>query len=244
MTDRLQGARFRRSPAGAAALTLVGLGLGAWGVVNSPIFGVDRIRVEGVRQLAADDVRGLTGIEPGENLLRLSLDRIRAAVERSPWVAAAYPSRSLPTTLVIRILERRAAGWLEDPSGPAVVAVDGTVVDRAKAPPRHLPSLGSISLPLEPGERLPEPPITLRVASSLGDELLESVASVAVMDGEVLLELRAGGEVRYGEPVLLEDKNRALAEMLAWAQRHGVGVDYVDVRIPGAPALHPSRPLA
>lgn len=242
MTERIETAGFRRSPAGAAALTLVGLGLGVWGIVNSPIFGVDRIRVEGAHELTADEVRSLAGVEPGQNLLRLSLDGVVDGVERNAWVAQARAERSLPTTLVIRVRERRAAGWLDDPSGAAVIAEDGVVVERVPGTPRHLPSLGALSQPLAPGERLAETPVTLRVASSLGRDLLGAVASVAVVDGELVLELRAGGEVRYGDPVRLEAKNRALAKMLAWAEEREVGVEYIDVRIPGAPALRPSRP--
>jgi cell division protein FtsQ len=239
VSERLQTAVFRRNPVGAAALTVVGLGLGVWAVVNSPVFDIDRIRVEGTRVLTADEVRELAAVEPGTNLLRLSVDDVTAALERSPWVRDAAADRSLPTTLVLRVEERRAVGWVRDPSGPVVVAGDGTVVDRAGASPTDLPGLGSVEEPLAPGEQLGGV-ATLRVAASMGDGLLTTVASVAEVDGELVLGLRAGGEVRYGEADHLEEKNRALAEMLAWASERGVGVEYVDVRIPSAPALRPA----
>ena len=239
MSERLQGALFRRNPVGATALTLVGLGLGVWAVINSPVFGIDRIRVEGARQLTADEVRELAAVEPGTNLLRLSVEDVAAALESSPWVRDAAADRSLPTTLVLRVEERRAVGWVQDPSGPAVVADDGTVVDRPGPVPGDLPGLGTVAASLAPGERLGGVD-TLRVAASMRDELLATVATVAEVDGELLLGLRDGGEVRYGEADHLLEKNRALAEMLAWAADRGVGVDYVDVRIPSAPALRPA----
>jgi cell division protein FtsQ len=239
VTDRLQGALFRRNPVGAAALTLVALGLGIWAVVNSPIFGIERIRVEGAHQLSGDEVRALADVEPGTNLLRLSLDRVAVALERSPWVRDAAVDRSLPTTLVLRIAERRAVGWVEDPSGPAIVADDGTIVDRIGPAPADLPGLGSVTEPVDPGDRL-SGVVTLRVAASMGEELLASVASVAEADGELLLDLRDGGEVRYGSAERLEEKNRALARMLAWADERALGVEYIDVRIPSAPALRPA----
>ncbi|HEX5948352.1 MAG TPA: FtsQ-type POTRA domain-containing protein [Actinomycetota bacterium] len=238
MSDRLQTALFRRNPVGAAALTMVGLGLGVWAVVNSPVFGIDRIRVEGARQLTADEVRELAAVEPGTNLLRLSVDEVAAAVERSPWVRNAVADRALPTTLVLRVEERRGVGWVEDPSGPVVVADDGTVVDRPGSIPSALPGLGTVEEPLAPGERLGGG-ATLRVAASMRDGLLATLASVTEIDGELLLGLREGGEVRYGKADHLAEKNRALAEMLTWAAERGVGVEYVDVRIPSAPALRP-----
>jgi cell division protein FtsQ len=239
VSDRLQTALFRRNPVGALALTLVGLGLGVWAVVNSPIFGIERIEVEGARQLTADEVRALAAVEPGTNLLRLSLDEVDAALERSPWIRHAATDRSLPTTLVLRIAERRAVGWIEDPSGPATVADDGTVVERVRPAPPDLPGLGTAPEPLDPGERLGGI-ATLRVAASMGEGLLASLASVAEVDGEVVLALRDGGQVRYGSPDHLGEKNRALAEMLDWAREREVGVEYIDVRIPSAPALRPT----
>lgn len=239
MSDRLQTALFHRNPLGAAALTLVGLGLGIWGVVNSPVFGIERVRVEGARELSADEVRALAAVEPGTNLLRLSLEDVVAALERSPWVRDATAGRSLPTTLVLRIAERRAVGWVEDPSGPAIVADDGTIVDRAESAPVDLPGLGSVTEPVAPGERIGGV-VTLQVAASMGEGLLASVASVAEVDGELAVDLREGGQVRYGSADRLGEKNRALARMLAWAEERGLGVEYIDVRIPGAPALRPA----
>jgi cell division protein FtsQ len=238
MSERLQTALFRRNPVGAAALTMVGLGLGVWAVVNSPVFGIDRIRVEGARELTDNEVRELAAVEPGTNLLRLSVDEVAAALERSPWVRDAAADRALPTTLVLRVEERRAVGWVEDPSGPVVVAEDGTVVDRPGPAPPDLPGLGTVEEPLVPGERLGGV-ATLRLAASMRDGLLATVGSVAELDGELVVGLREGGEVRYGEADHLAEKNRALAEMLAWAAERGVGVEYVDVRIPSAPALRP-----
>jgi cell division protein FtsQ len=239
VSDRLQTALFRRNPVGAAALTLVGLGLGVWAVVNSPIFNIDRIRVDGARELTADEVRTLAEVEPGTNLLRLSLEDVAAALERNPWVRHAAADRSLPTTLVLRIAERRAVGWVEDPSGRAIVADDGTIVDRAEPVPGDLPGLGSVTEPVAPGERLIGV-VTMQVAASMGEELLASVASVAEVDGELALVLREGGEVRYGSAVRLEEKNRALTRMLAWARERELEVGYIDVRIPSAPALRPA----
>lgn len=239
MSERLQGALFRRNPLGAAALTMVGLGLGVWAVINAPIFGIERIRVEGARELTDDEVRALAGVEAGANLLRVSLDDVAAAVERSPWVHDAAAGRSLPATLVLRVAERRPVGWVEDPSGPAVVAGDGSVVRTGSPAPAGLPALGSVAAPVEPGDRLGDVP-TLAVAAAMADPLLAAVASVAEADGELVLHLRSGGRVDYGEARLLSAKNRALSEMLAWAEEEGLIIDSIDVRVPSAPALRPA----
>jgi cell division septal protein FtsQ len=241
VTERLQGAMFRRSPAGAVALTLVGVGLGTWGVINSPIFGTESIRVEGVRQLDGDEVRRLAGVPPGANLLRLSMGTVAGAVERSPWVLDATAGRSLPGTLVITVVERRAVGWFEDPQGRAVVAADGTILERVGTPPGDLPALGIVPDPVPPGARLAQQPVSLRVASSFSPALLPAVESVGVVGDEVVLGLRSGARIQYGPAAGLDDKNHTIEEMLAWAEERGVAIASIDVRVPGAPALLPER---
>ncbi|HEX2025178.1 MAG TPA: FtsQ-type POTRA domain-containing protein, partial [Actinomycetota bacterium] len=103
MTDALPNARFRRSPAGAVALTALALGLGGWAVASSPLFETKRIDVEGVRHLTTAQVVEAAGVDPGANLVRLSLDDVATAVERLPWVADAAAGRDLPSTLAIRV---------------------------------------------------------------------------------------------------------------------------------------------
>ena len=239
MTERIQGALFRRNPLGAAALTLVGLGLGVWAVINSPIFGIERIRVEGASALSSDEVRALAGVEPGTNLLRLSLDAVTASLQRSPWVRDAAADRSLPATLVLRVAERRAVGLIEDPAGSVVVAEDGVAVSRTSAAPPDLPGLGTVAEPMAPGERL-RGVATLDLAASMEDPLLVEVASIAEADGELLIQLRGGGRVEYGPLEQVSAKNRAVGELLAWAAERGLEIDYIDVRVPSAPALRPA----
>jgi cell division protein FtsQ len=237
MTARLETAVFHRSPAGAVVLTLVAVGLSGWALVNSPVFATDLVRVEGLRRLSSEEVLGLSGVEPGDNLLRLSLDQVASGVKRSPWVADATARRDLPTTLVIDVVERRPAGWMEDTTGRALLARDGTVLARAPGGPQRLPALGAWSAPLRPGERIPQPTPALRVAASLGPPVLAQIASASVQDDVVTLALREGGEVLYGPATELEDKAEALASLLEWAQGRGVPVGYIDLRIPSSPAV-------
>lgn len=239
MSARLETAVFRRSPAGAVALTMVALGLSGWALVNSPVFSTEVVRTEGLRRLQPEEVLGLSGVELGDNLLRLSLDRVASDVERSPWVADATARRDLPTTLVIDVVERRPVGWIEDPAGRALLAQDGTVLARAPGVPQRIPALGGWSAPLEPGDRLPRPILALQVAASLDPPILTQVASASAQDGLITLALRDGGEVLYGPATELSDKGRALGSLLDWAREKELPLGYIDLRIPSSPAVRP-----
>lgn len=239
MTDGPHVPRFRRSPAGAAALTLLAVGLGAWAVVNSPVFDTQRIEVRGTRQLSDAEVLDAAGVAPGDNLMRLSLDEVIDRVERLPWVADAAADRDLPSTLVLRVVERTAVGWFEGPGDVAVVARDGVVLDLTSAPPTVLPALGEWPGPLALGEVVPSPTDTLRVAASMDGALRRRVSSATGSGSEVALELRDGGTVRYGSPTALSQKNLELTRLLGWARRQGIEIRTIDLRVPEAPTLDP-----
>lgn len=241
MSQRIEGAWFHRAPASAAALTAVALGLGLWGVAGSPLFAVNDIRVEGIVALSEEEVERLSGVEPGENVLRLSVEDVVRSLRADPRVATAQVNRSLPSTLTIRIVERRPAGWLSDPLGQVVVAVDGTVIERPATRPTDVPRIGLSASAQAIGDRLTGPYPSLRVAASLAPRILRDVASVRYEAGQIAMSLRTGEEVRYGRPSDLGAKNAALARMLEWARQQGVMARYLDVRVPGAPTLLPSR---
>ncbi len=92
--------------AAAAAAT----GLAAWcavAVMRAPMLRVATIEVSGTRHLSKGDVLALVDGLRGQNILGVRLEDYRRRVKASPWVADATISRSLPATIVVRILERR-----------------------------------------------------------------------------------------------------------------------------------------
>ncbi len=231
----------RGSPAAMAVLGLVALGLSGWIVLNSAFFEVRDVRVEGTLNVSADEVRLLADIPPDANLIMLPLEEVSARVEADPWVLDAQVLRDLPTTAVIRVIERRPGGWMEDPIGMAIVAGDGTVLERVTEAPPRLPRVGASADALTVGERVEIPGESVRVAASMGQPLRAKIASLELQGVNVTLHLREGGTVLYGEPVDLPAKNRAVAEMLRWAEGEGIEVGTIDVRVASAPSLQPVR---
>jgi cell division protein FtsQ len=239
MTDAFPDARFRRSPTGAVALTVVAVGLGGWGIANSPLFHTKRIHVDGVRHLSTAEVVDAAGIGPRANLIRLSVDAVSAEVERLPWVADAAADRDLPSTLRIRVVERTPVGWFRVPEGSVLVARDGTVLAHLGGRPPGIPAVGSLPASMSPGQRVSGPPATFGVAASMDHSLRRAIRTVAQSEDGIELHLRVGGTVRYGPPSRLGEKNERLAALLRWTRRNGVEVEAIDLRVPDAPSLAP-----
>jgi cell division protein FtsQ len=196
-----------------AALVLVMVGLAAWLVANSALFAAREIRVLGNVSLTADQVQDMARLGIGDNLLRLRTDDAARSLERSPWVARASVERSLPSTVVVRIVERRPVAWMRDRGGAVLLAADGVVLGRPSRPPGGLPYAGRWEEARRPGGRAHITP-ALRVAASLPPELNERVVRVRLEGGQVSLAMRGGSEARYGEPTGLRAKHRALISVL------------------------------
>lgn len=91
----------------------------AWGS-RSPHFDVDEVRLSAdspSERVDAAWVRArLTPFE-GRNLWRLDLEGAAREVEKHPWVDDVGIRKQPPSTLVVRVVERREAALYRDPSG-------------------------------------------------------------------------------------------------------------------------------
>jgi cell division protein FtsQ len=241
----------RRRIAGAVTvLTLILLAMATWLVLNSPVFAVRRIQVAGNSTLTVRDVTRLAGILEGDNLFQVSAHDVERRLLRSPWIAAADIERRWPSTLALRIVERRAVAVVEDDGGAAMVAADGTVLGRfpdyVAEDPGLIMSFAYPSLPstvgavLVPGSAYPGPTGPLELAASFPGPLRREVRSIRIDGDDVRLRLRRGGVVLYGSFGSPDAKNAALLSLLREARKRHIEVEYIDVRIPSSPALKPA----
>ena len=123
------GASWMRSRALRWALSIsIVLAAMAAGVVQMArlgVFTIDRVAVHGNSRLSTGEVLMLVDGLKGESVFSADLDRYRARLLDSPWVADATMRRLLPSTIDLRVIERvpMAVGrlgdqlFLVDPSG-------------------------------------------------------------------------------------------------------------------------------
>jgi cell division protein FtsQ len=208
-----------------------------WWVTNSRVFDVRTIRVDGNVHLSSGDVVRLASVTDGTNVLWMSTDEVERRLERHSWVQSADVSRTLPSAVTISVRERRPVAVIGG-LRRLLVAGDGTVLGEAR-PSARLPL---IEVPGRHGigSRVDSSAAPLSVARALSADLREAVGSVSIGPGSsITLELRSGVRVLFGEAVAARSKIEALASVLTWAARNGVVPEYIDVRVPAAPALMP-----
>jgi cell division protein FtsQ len=213
---------------------------GFW-TFRSPLFDVDQIAVNGADRSGADAVREATGIDHGDRLMTVPLDRIADRVQAMPWVESATVSRSWPGTVTVSVVERTPVA-----AAPIDFLVWLLIDERGRqlgmAPDAAgLAILDDIPFAPEPGGVVPaDYRGVIDVAASMPPRLRPMVVAVRPVEGgevDATLQLDGGREatVRFGRPDQLERKWLSVLSILENADLDGIS--QIDVRVPAVPAL-------
>jgi len=139
---RRQGAEARRlafvrraTPIAAFAAFAAGVGLASplveRGAARRPdLFAVRQLAIEGAERLDPDEVARAAGLAPGASWGDAAPEVLAQRLTAHPWIAEAHAARVSPTTVVVRIGERRPAAVLVEPDAqPVLVDESGTPFD-------------------------------------------------------------------------------------------------------------------
>jgi len=220
--------------AAACAVTVLGAG---FMITRSPVFAARHIDVTGASHLSRAAVLRVAGVGRGTNVFWFRAGTIRRRLERDPWIERADVTRSLPSTISIRIVERAPVAVVPERSGGyAVVASDGVVLGRSTR------ASGLPALLVDPTR-----PRVLgsaaRVAGGMDPWLREHVRAIDATSGSLVIRLVSGIPAYYGDATAAAAKDRALAAVLRWAIQGAKPVQAIDVRAPLAPTAQlPSTP--
>ena len=136
-------------PLGKITLGLAGVALvagllcaGYRSLTSLTFFRLKKIDVAATKRLSRDEILTTAMLEPGQDLLRLSLNKIGAQVAQNPWVETVRIHRYYPDTISISVIERE----------PLAVVNMGYLY--------YLDTKGNIFKPLNQGDRLDYPVIT------------------------------------------------------------------------------------
>lgn len=212
----------------AAVVVFLALVALLWGITYSPLFALRHVEVVGNVTLTSSDVRALADLEDGANVFHIDARGVEQAIEQDPWVASAAVERDLPTTIVVRVVERAPVAR----AGTRVFAADGTVLPGASAP--GLPEIRTDFPPLDH--------VDVRAATAAAGAMAPVVrerVDVILLepDGDLLLHLRDGATIVYGRPGQDDAKAESLRALLRWAREQGVAIESADLSAPSAPTV-------
>jgi cell division protein FtsQ len=118
-----------------ALLLAASLGGGAWAgyraVMTAPHFAVREVVLPETRHVSREELLALCGIEPGNNIFSVDLDRVERDLGAHPWLDRAAVRRELPARIIVELTEREPA-LLVELGGLYLADRDGHVFKRAE----------------------------------------------------------------------------------------------------------------
>jgi cell division protein FtsQ len=223
----------RRIASTLLALAVLGCGYWFW-FRDSSFARVHDIYVTGVSGPQAREIRNaLEDAGLSESTLDVSLPHLRAAVADYPVVRSITAQGEFPHKLVIDVDLNLPVGVLQTPAGRKPVAADGLLLPDVPIT-RNLPVLATKAA--VPSDRVTAGPAfdLIRVVGLAPEPLRSRITRASFKAGiGMVVELRRGPELRFGDASRLADKWVAAARVLAAPAARGA--TYIDLRLPERP---------
>lgn len=231
-----------------AAILIIALVAAHW-LRTTRLLGVTVVDVTGTRRLGENDVRAAARIEPGTNILALSVGDVEDRVRALQGVRAARVVRDLPSRVTITLEEREAYALMNRRGGDRLFWIDaeGHLVGPEQRP-------GAPSLPILTGVEGATPRMDhlmpdglrtglafLRAVQRTGGRVARRISEIDVAgtDGPVLY-LVDGAEVRIGT-ASWDERLARLDGVLADLETRGERATSVDLRFRDLVVLKPHK---
>jgi cell division septal protein FtsQ len=152
---RRRSSTVRRRSAGLSAvragalLAMLASAAAGWGLISSPVFGLDRVVISGASLTDEAAIRTSLGVELGTNLVTLDTAALAQKVEGLTTIRSAEVAAGLPGTLRVIVQERQPILAWAIGARRFLVDVDGRII-AALAPGDPLPRVDRDGRVLDP----------------------------------------------------------------------------------------------
>ncbi len=230
------GRRHRRRVWLMGGGALVAIVLVVTGIVMSPLLTLTDIVVKGRDSVSEKIIVGAASDQIGKPLVALNFDAIRDRLSSVPRIQSFTTEIQPPHTLVIRVVERQAIGFLSIKSQWVVVDAAGVVIDTVSEKPPGIPELSGESTTDLAFSAMAE------TLASLPSSVRAKVASISAQTRDsVRFTLRwVGHEIVWGSPENSAVKTVVMERALRVADRSN-DVFEIDVSAPDNIVLQPLR---
>ncbi|MFV0518513.1 MAG: cell division protein FtsQ/DivIB [Aminipila sp.] len=117
-------------------LVIIAVGVGLYFLVTSEFFDIDSVKIENNSYYTVEQVKAKAGVKIGENIFKLKKSNIKEKMLKDPYFENVVVKRRLPSTVVIKVVERTERAAV--PSGSTFIIIDpnGLVLRVADAEPK------------------------------------------------------------------------------------------------------------
>ena len=231
---RMKAARRRRIWVGLLGIFLAaGLAAGFL-YVNSSVFFVGEILVEGNKYVTAEDVYQVAGIPETVNIFRLNVASVKSRLLGDLRIMEADVSRRFPATIIIKIKERRPVAVMAIPYGFVEIDRQGTVLSVTK-------NLKRMQVPIITGvqagnvyvaDRIADPLVApiLEYLSALEETTLNQISEIHVRSAtEMLAYPLEPLVIRLGNGERMQEKAGLTTTILEEIKAKKMLIEYIDL---------------
>lgn len=214
--------------------------------LQSAIFRVKAVEVNGNSQLQRDQIMALAGLGKDVNIFKANLKQAQSKVALNPMVKHVEIVRDLPSTIVINITERKALGLVSNPGQFISVGDDGYCLALVN-------NLADINLPIItgikatnslPGQNINDDRLRAALAYLLAMPLgmRAAVSEINVSDvNNIRVFTIDETEIRFGDLTRVSDKVKLYQEVIG--QKYRDKIQYIDISYKGNPVIKFITPL-
>lgn len=220
----------------AVVIGLVGVLAGLLAVaVYSPLLALRTIRVEGTAEVSAAEVSEAIAGQLGTPLALLDYDRMRTELDAYPLIRSFVTEAQPPSTLVVRITERRSVGAIPTSAGFSVIDPAGVVLSTSseRTPGTPLIDVGAKGVESVAFRSVVE--VLLALPEAIRARV--DTARASSKDDVTLVLSGSGQRVVWGSAERSALKARVLQDLIA-TQGENAKVEF-DVSAPLSPVVRP-----
>jgi len=228
-----EGGRRRALRRLALVLAVVGLAVGGWLLLRSPLLRVQEVKVVGAEKLDAATLAAASGLK-GKNILFADTGKAKERLSQVAMIKDLSIERRWPGEMVIKVKERQPWGYWQVKEQIYVIDDEGFVLDNDQ-PGEGAPTIVQLDSDRRwlPGERVDVHAVDLarQLIESAPRSLGRSVVGLEYSDRSGLTVVLEGGlRATFGDDRDLDYKISALYVLLEKARRDGREVHAVDLR--------------
>lgn len=211
-------------------------------LLSSPIFEVREVLVRGNHFLSEEKILSVADVGLGVNIFKLKMADITSNLKYLPLVKEAQVARSLPSTVVITVVERVPLGLLPSAEGFIEVDEEGVYLARAGAGSPGLPVITGVQADaVSPGQVCESEQLksALEVIKGLPPGAAANLSEVHVeQDGQVNIYTTEGYQCRFGLPQEIREKGEIFQQVLLELRKQGAKINYIDLSYAGQPVVY------
>ncbi len=212
-------------------------------LLESSFFEIDKILVTGNSQLTEQEIIQLSCFTEGDNIFKINTEDAVNNIELAPLVKSVHIKRKLPSTVVINVDERLAAGLLATGNGFLVVDNEGVYLRAGKIGSSELPVITGLEVEVpELGQAVEADGIglALGIIEDIEPEHLPMISEIHMATKQQFYIYNLEGIQGYlGEPIDTASKLQYYFSIIEEfkASPSGGGIEYIDLSGKGWPVV-------